>query len=107
MATATILSVAFFFSSCAMFESRPAKQLAYAESAWQAAILVQADSNPDSIAVFQMARDQLAKARSFYRLKNFKEARKIAVQARRLFEEAEWRSIRGGQGSDSVESLVK
>jgi hypothetical protein len=98
---------AFFFSGCAMIDSRPVKQMAYAEAAMQGAILANAETNPDTSAVFQLARDSLARARSFYRLKNFREARKLAVRARRLSEEAEWRALRGNSAVKEDESLVK
>jgi len=97
----------FLFSGCAALESRPFKQMAYAESAYQAALLAGADTNPDTAPVFQLAKDQLARARSFYRLKNFKEARTLAVKSRRLSEEAEWKAVRGNSNSQEAESLVK
>ncbi len=90
-----------------MFESRPQKQLAYAEAAYQAAILANAETNPATAQIFILAKDQLARARSFYRLKNFKNARVLAIKARRLSEEAEWKALRGDSGSNQVESLVK
>lgn len=99
--------VAFSFSSCAMIESRPVKQIAYAEAAMQGAILANAEANPETVAVFQLARDSLARARSFYRLKNFREARSLAVRARRLAEEAEWRSLRGNSAVKEDDSLMK
>lgn len=97
----------FLFSGCAVLESRPMKQMAYAESAYQAALLAGADANPDTSPVFQLAKDQLARARSYYRLKNFKEARMLAVKSRRLSEESEWRALRGNTNSQEAESLVK
>ena len=106
--TAWLLSLAVFsFSGCALVESRPARQMAYAESAYQAAILAGAESNPEVSSVFQLAKDQLSRARSYYRLKNFKEARRLAVMSRRLAEEAEWKTLRGNSSSQGVESLVK
>jgi hypothetical protein len=56
---------------------------------------------------FQLAKDQLARARSFYRLKNFKQARTLAVRSRRLSEEAEWKALKGNSNSQGVQSLVK
>lgn len=98
---------ACLLSSCAMFESRPAKQLAYAEAAFQAATSANAEGNPNTAPVYLLAKDNLAKARSYYRLKNFKEARVLAIKARRLAEEAEWKALRGDSDSNRVESLVK
>lgn len=99
--------VAFLFSSCTMIESRPMKQMAYAEAAMQGAVLSNAETNPDTTAVFQLAKDSLSRARSYYRLKNFREARKLAVRARRLAEEAEWRSLRGNSAVKEDDSLLK
>jgi hypothetical protein len=106
-AALSILLAAFFFSSCSMFHSRPVKPMAYAEAANQAALLAGADTNPESAPVYQLARDQLARARSYYRLKNFKEARNLAGKSRRLLEEAEWRALRSSGGASEAESLVK
>jgi hypothetical protein len=106
--TATLLSLAVFsFPGCAALESRPVRQMAYAEAAYQAALLAGAEANPETISVFQLAKDQLSRARSYYRLKNFKEARRLSVLSRRLSEEAEWKAVRGNSGSKDVESLVK
>jgi hypothetical protein len=106
-AALSITLAALFFSSCSIFHSRPIKPMAYAEAANQAALLAGADSNPDSAPIYQLARDQLAKARSYYRLKNFKEARNLAGKSRRLLEEAEWRALRNSGGAPEAESLVK
>ena len=84
---------------CTAIETRPVKQMAYAEAAVQGATLANAETNPDKMAVFQLAKDSLARARSFYRLKNFRECRKLAVRARRLAEEAEWKALRGNSPS--------
>jgi hypothetical protein len=106
--TALALAAAvFLLPACSILYSRPVKQMAYAESAYQAALQAGADTNPDTLSVFQLARDQLARARSFYRLKNFKNARFWAVKSRRLSEEAEWKALRGNSDSNGVESLVK
>jgi hypothetical protein len=101
------LPAVFFFSGCAMLDSRPMKQLAYAESAYQAALLAGAETNAETASIFQLSKDQLARARSYYRLKNFKEARVLAVKSRRLSEEAEWKALRGNSNSNEAESLVK
>ena len=90
-----------------MVESRPVKQLAYAEAAMQGAMLANAETNPDTSAIYQLAKDSLSRARSFYRLKNFRECRKLAVRARRLAEEAEWKALRGDSGSQGGDSEAK
>jgi hypothetical protein len=106
--TALALGLAVFvFPGCSALESRPYKQMAYAESAYQAALAAGADSNADTMSIFQLARDQLARARSYYRLKNFKNARILAVKSRRLSEEAEWKALRGLSDSQDSETLVK
>lgn len=108
--TALLLSTAVFFflvTGCAMFETRPVHQMAYAEAAYQAALQAGAETNPDALPVFQLAKDQLARARSYYRLKNFKEARRLALVSRRLSEESEWRAVKANSGSNDVQSLVK
>lgn len=98
---------AFLLSGCSILESRPYKQLAYAESAYQAAVLANAEANPSAASVFQLARDTLSRARAFYRLKNFKQARLYAIKSRRLSEEAEWRALRANSDSQEAEPLVK
>jgi hypothetical protein len=97
----------FFFFSCSVMESRPMKQMAYAEAAVQGAILANADTNAETMAVFQLAKDSLSRARSYYRLKNFSECRKLAVRARRLAEESEWKALRGNGSSKEAESVGK
>lgn len=96
---------AFCFSGCSAFNTRPFKQMAYAESAVQAAMIAGSETNPEAGPVFQLAKDQLARARAFYRLKNFKEARMFAVKARRLAEEAEWRALRANSDSKEGQPL--
>jgi hypothetical protein len=108
--TAMPLGLAVFalcLSACAAVETRPVKQMAYAEAAMQGANLANAETNPETIAVFQLAKDSLARARSYYRLKNFRECRKLAVRARRLAEEAEWKALRGNAGSKEPGSVEK
>jgi hypothetical protein len=100
-------AVFLFLGGCTMVESRPVKQMAYAEAAMQGAMLANAETNPDTTAVFQLAKDSLARARSYYRLKNFRECRKLAVRARRLAEEAEWKALRGNSDSNEPESEGK
>ena len=99
-----LIPAVFLFSSCSFLESRPVKQMAYAEAAMQGAILANAETNPDTAPVFQLVKDSLARARSYYRLKNFRECRKLAVRARRLAEESEWKALRGNSNSKDGES---
>ncbi|MGZ3655833.1 MAG: hypothetical protein ACXVB9_11725 [Bdellovibrionota bacterium] len=106
-----LLSLAVFLllaaSGCTMVETRPVKQMAYAEAAVQGATLANAETNPDASVVYQLAKDSLSRARSYYRLKNFKECRKLAVRARRLAEEAEWKALRGNSSSKDKDSVEK
>jgi len=99
-AVALLGVAAFAFSGCAIVENRPVKQMAYAEAAVHGAQLANAELNPDTAPIYQLSKDVLARARSFYRLKNFREARQLAVRARRLAEEAEWKALRGNTGSN-------
>ena len=102
-----MLAVFLLFSGCSVLQSRPVKHMAYAESAFQAATLASAETNPEAAGVYQLARDQLSRARAFYRLKNFKQARIFAIKSRRMSEEAEWRVLRGNSSSKDEEPLVK
>jgi hypothetical protein len=97
----------FFLSGCSAFNSRPVKQMAYAESAFQAATYANAETIPEASQIFQLARDQLSRARSYYRLKNFKQARLFAIKSRRMSEEAEWRALKSNMGSKEAEPLVR
>ena len=101
------MAVFLFAGGCTMVESRPAKQMAYAEAAMQGATLANSETNPDASAVYQLAKDSLSRARSYYRLKNFRECRKLAVRARRLAEEAEWKALRGNSSSKEPDSVGK
>ncbi len=85
-----LLSTVTLLSGCGVFATRPARHLGYAEAAFQAAEKANAETNaPQS---FQLARETLFRARAAFRLKNFKRARKLAVRARLLSEESEFRS---------------
>lgn len=85
-----ILLVLVSLPGCGMFSTRPAHHLGYAEAAYLAAQRANAETNaPQS---FQLARETLYRARASFRLKNFKEARRLAVRARLLAEEAEFQS---------------
>lgn len=78
-------------AGCGIFSTRPARHLSYAETAYVAAQKAEAETkSPQS---FQLARETLFRARAAYRLKNFKEARRMAIRARMLSEEAEFRSL--------------
>ena len=68
------------------------KQMAYAEAAMEAATQANAETNPATTTVYLNARDQLARARSYYKMKNFKMARLYANKARMAAEEAEWKA---------------
>lgn len=89
-----------FQASCSSLETRPYKQMSYAEAAFRAATLAGAETNPDTSAIYQLAKDSIQRARSYYRLKSFKEARKYAIRARRLSEEAELKTVRAGDSNN-------
>lgn len=85
-----IFCLGFSFSACAVFSTRPVQHLSYAESAFQGATIAGAETVQP--ALYQLAKDALLRARSAYRLKDFKSARSLAIRARRLSEEAEWKT---------------
>ncbi len=87
----------FFFvflpllSGCGILATRPSRHLSYAEAAYMAAQKANAETlSPQS---YQLARETLYRARASYRLKNFKLSRKLAIRARLLAEEAEFKSL--------------
>lgn len=78
-------------SGCGVFSTRPDRPLAYAEAALLGAARQGAEGFvPQN---YQLARETLYRARSAYRLKNFREARRLAIRARILAEEAEFKAI--------------
>jgi hypothetical protein len=85
-------------TACGIFATRPTRQMAYAESAFQAATFANAETL--SPAQYQLARDTLLRARSEYRMKNFSAARTLAVRSRRIAEEAEVRAVRSEKNFD-------
>ncbi len=82
---------ALFLTGCGVIATRPARHLGYAETAFIAA--QKANAEAESPQEFQLARETLLRARAAYRLKNFNLARKLAVRARLLSEEAEFLSM--------------
>lgn len=82
--------IIFIFCACA--SSRPVQQMSYAEAAFQAATIANAEASQGII--YQLAKDALLRARAAYRLKDFKNARTLATRCRRLSEEAEWKAKR-------------
>ncbi len=78
-------------SGCGVFATRPDRHLSYAEAAHVAAQKANAEVIAPSS--YQLARETLFRARSSYRLKNFKLARRLSIRARLLSEEAEFRSL--------------
>ena len=87
-------------SGCGAFATRPAKQMAYAESAFQAASNTGAETLAPQF--YQVSRDTLLRARAAYRSKNFKEARNLAIRTRRMAEEAELKALRSEKNADSL-----
>lgn len=101
-----VLLVGFVFcSGCGILATRPDNHLAYAEAAFQAAQKDGADTAEPQ--TFQLARETLARARSAYRLKNFRDARRLAIRARILSEEAEFKTKhRDAKNSENPSSHV-
>jgi hypothetical protein len=95
----------FLFPACSILGSRPVKQMSYAEAAFHAATLANAENAQPQL--YLLARDTLSRARSYYRLKNFKQARLFAIKSRRLSEDAELKAVRGETSSKAGGSLVK
>ncbi len=93
------------FSGCGALATRPEKQMAYAESAFYAATSASADTLAPSI--YQLARDSLLRARSAYRLKDFRSARLLATRSRLLSEEAEVKALRSEKNVDLISNEKK
>lgn len=87
-------------SSCAITATRPAQEMSNMEVAIRAAKEVNADVLAPEL--FRMAQETSLKARRDYRLKNFKEAKEFADQARTYAERSEFESIRNGGKRDVV-----
>jgi hypothetical protein len=87
-------------SACAITAVRPAQEMSNMEVAIHAAKEVNADVLAPEL--FRMAQESGLKARRDYRLKNFKEAKQLADQARVFAERAEFESIRNGGHRETV-----
>jgi len=96
------LTVVFLFSAltsalgggCSLTATRPLQEMSNAEAAIKAA----KDLNADSLVpeIYRGALEQFFKAKREFRLKNFDEAKKFAVRAMRLAENAEFEAYRLG-----------
>ena|SRR3989338_319580 len=95
-----VFLIAFTLIGCGLTSTRPMRQMNYAESAFQAATAANAETKYS--AGYLLAKDTLLRARSSYRLKNFKDARRYAVRARRLSEEAEFQSLFSAHAENAV-----
>lgn len=89
-------------SGCSITAVRPAQEMSNMEVAIRAAKEVSADVLAPEL--FRMAQETSLKARREYRLKNFKEARSFADQARTYAERSEFESIRNGGKRETVPS---
>lgn len=100
-----LLSGFCLWSGCGTFTTRPDRHLSYAETAFAAAQRDGADLvTPQT---FQLARETLFRARAAYRAKNFKVARHLAIRARLLAEEAEFKTKnRDAKASDNPVSAT-
>ena len=95
----------FLLVGCSAFGTRPVRQMSYAEAAFKAATQANAENSQPQL--YLLAKDTLLRARSYYRLKNFKQARIFAIRSRRFSEDAELKAVRGESSSKQGESLVK
>ena len=91
MLLAGFVFLSALLTGCGVFATRPDRHLSYAEAAHVAAQKANAEVMAPSS--YQLARETLFRARSSYRLKNFKLARRLSIRARLLSEEAEFRSL--------------
>jgi hypothetical protein len=87
-------------SGCSITAVRPAQEMSNMEVAIRAAKEVNADVLAPEL--FRMAQEAGMKARRDYKLKNFKEARDLADQARTFAEKAEFTSIQSGGKRDVI-----
>ena len=83
--------ICLLYAGCSGLATRPARQMSYAETAFHAATLAQAESSQPNL--YQLAKDALLRARAAYRLKNFKVARQMAILARHAAEDAEFKAL--------------
>ncbi|MGE4231882.1 MAG: hypothetical protein AB7F43_01000 [Bacteriovoracia bacterium] len=90
----------FNLASCALTSTRPIQELSNADAALRAAKDVNADSlSPD---LYRAANENYFKAKREYRLKSFEAARRFALRATRLAEEAEFEAFRLGGATPEV-----
>lgn len=82
------------FASCSILQTRPIQEMADASAAIRAAKAAGADTK--SAEAFRRALDAFFSAKRDYRLKNFAEAKSMAVRARQYAEFAEFQAVKQG-----------
>lgn len=91
-------------SACSALSSRPARQMTYAETAFQAAALAGAETSQPNL--YQLSKDALLQARAAYRLKNFKLARQLAIKARHAAEDAEYKALQAATTPGAIAPIA-
>lgn len=91
-------------AACSIAVTRPVQEMSNAEVALHAA----KDLNADSLVpeIYRNATDQLFKAKKSFRLKKFDEARRYALKATRLAEQAEFEAYRLGGATPEISSQL-
>ncbi|NUM88379.1 MAG: DUF4398 domain-containing protein [Bdellovibrionales bacterium] len=94
------LLFAFALAGCSVFHTRPAQQLSHAEAALRSAQAAGAEQTQPGL--YQLSKDALLRARAAYRVKNFEVARKMAIRARRIAEDAELKTLEGQSDASNI-----
>lgn len=89
-----VVLFATLISGCSLLATRPVQDMSDTAAALRAAREVQADVLAPEL--YRKANELFFKARREYKFKNFEEARSLAIQSRRLAEQAEFDAMRGG-----------
>lgn len=89
-----LVCLAFSLSSCAVTATRPQQEMSDAGAAIHAAKEIEADKLAPEL--FRKATETYQNAKREYRLKNFKEARELAIKARTYAEKSEFLSMQSG-----------
>ncbi len=98
--SSSLLGLFFVLCGCSVFHTRPVQQMSYAEAALRSAQAAGAEQTQPTL--YQLSKDALLRARASYRVKNFEVARKMAIRARRIAEDAEMRALEGQSDASSI-----
>lgn len=91
-------------TGCALTVTRPVQEMSNAGAAIRAAKDVNADSITPEI--FRAASENYFKAKREYRMKNFEQAKRYAVKAMKLAEQAEFDSFRMGGATPELQNSI-